>query len=146
MTFYIQYDAISMVGFTPPPCASHWAKMMQYVNILLLTEFNVIKLTFFQSSLTFIGIYKNVLMISVKFRSFRIQEIDFKHIFWHNSVTKFILHRNINFITLKMHYFRWCGSWCRAGFFSKLIYCCPIQPRPNILSLGVTTISMRERE
>ena len=40
--------------------------------------------------------------------------------FWNNSVMKFISQGNIIFVPLKMHYFRWCGSWCHAGFFSRL--------------------------
>ena len=55
---------------------------------------------------------------------------------------KFILHLLIKVVTLKMWFDRWCGSWRRAGFFSRQIFCCPLQPRANILSLGVTTISM----
>ena len=57
-------------------------------------------------------------------------------------MTIFISYGNINFVTLKMQSDRLCGSFSRAGFFSRLIYCCPLQPWPNILSLGVTTISM----
>ena len=142
--WHFRYNMMQLL--VSAPCR---AKMMQYVNILLLTfvhnEFNVIKWTkktLFGISLTLIDIYNNVLTISLRNMLFEFNKLILNTKFWHNSVIKFISQGNIIFVTLKIHYFRWCDSWCRAGFFSRLIYCCPIQPRPKILSLGVTTISM----
>ena len=43
------------------------------------------------------------------------------------------------FVTLKMMLDRWCGSWRRAGFFSKPTYCCP---GPTFSLYVYTTISM----
>ena len=57
-------------------------------------------------------------------------------------MTWFILKAYMNLITLKTVFVRWCGSWSRAGFFSRPTYSCPMLPWPNIPSLGVTTISM----
>ena len=117
----------------------------RFVAYLECTEFNVIKLKkiiFFWSNLTLIGLFKNVLTISLIFGHGECSKLILNTKFWQNSVMKFIKNANINFVTLKMHYLRWCSSWCCAGFFSKLIYCCPILPKPNILSLGVSTISM----
>ena len=123
--------------------------MTQYVNILLLTLWTWNLMFLNQQNQHF---FKAVLLLSVHSWMHSLFHLYLGHFecrksilntnFRHNSVKKFISHGNIIFVTLKMHYFRWCDSWCRAGFFSRIIYCGPIQPWPNILSLGVTTISM----